>query len=133
MARLHTIDKGRNGSGVVSNGEVDELFLDKLFVAQVLLGVIDASVFLVARQPFLSRISLVLVEREADSHIVLLGLSEARVEPLEEDDILVKLFEVLLCLSAGRGSETFVVFNLEPTQVALPLFLPLIIVRDREE
>ena len=74
-----------------------------------------------------------LVEREGDCRVVLLVLSEAWVEPLEEDYILVKLFEVLLCLSAGRGAETFVVFDLEPTQVALPLFLPLFIVRDREE
>ena len=133
MARLHAIDEGWNGSGVVSNREVDELFLDKLFVAQLLLGVIDARVFLVARQPFLSRICLMLVEREADRLIVFLDLSKARVELLEEDDILFKLFEVLFCLSTGRGAETFVVFDLESTQVALPLFLPLLIVRDREE
>ena len=115
---LETVAEARDGSGAISDRELDELFVDEIPVPQGLLRMVHIVVDGVGGKPFLSAISHLLVECKVDHIVVLLILI------LELNQMIVNLRKILLGLLCGGGTQTFVVLNFPLLKVAA--FSPLL-------
>lgn len=106
LSWLESIDDTGNRSTVVCIAEMDVLLVDKVHVPQ-LVGVVNHDIFLiVALQPLLSFVCLLLVENQVDCLVVIL-ITIDKLEPMSSN--LIKIFlGFLVC----RCSEPFVVFDL---------------------
>lgn len=90
---------------------------------------VDADFTIVGGQPFLTQVSLTLIEGEIDSIVV-----DFALQRLEPDRVTVDLSEVLLGLRRGRSTQTFVVLDLAVLKASRPsLTQPLLVVRNCEE
>ena len=107
---------------------MDQLFVDELLVAYTLEGVIKAASFVVSSQPSLPCVCLALVEGKAYGIVVFAFLQRP-----ESNHVLGEVSEVLLCLLAIRGAQTFVVLDFAACQPTRPFLDPLFVVCDREE
>ena len=112
LSWLEAVTQAGNGSGAISDRELDELLVDEILVSEGLLRMVNIVVDGVCGEPFLPAISHLLVECKLDDIIVLLVLI------LELNQMTVNLRKILLGLLGGGGTQTFVVLDFPLLKVA---------------
>lgn len=126
LAGLESVANAWDGSNVVGNGEIDEFFMDEVFIGECLLGVVDVFFWIEFDEPFLSVFRSLLIESEIDAIVVFL------VVVAEFNRVAVHAVKVFLRFLIGRRTETFVVFR-GPEMRVRAAFSPSSEVGDREE
>jgi hypothetical protein len=112
LSGLETVTEARNGSGAISDRELDKLLVDEILVPEGLLRMVHIVVDGVGGEPFLPAISHLLVKSKLDHIIVLLVLI------LELNQMIANLRKILLGLLRGGGTQTFVVLDFPLLKVA---------------
>ena len=97
---------------------MDELTIDEVQVAQLLLFVVHCEVHIVVFKPLLALLCLALVEAEVDSFVIFSAFVA------EYDLVSFKGSEILLRLLVSRCSQTLVILNLPPFRAPTDLLHP---------